>query len=92
MWYYTKRNNRMANIGKDRIEELCCECSKKDVATFKIVDDGIVCIWCGKKIICKPPIEFVLKGECECCQPGDTTTFVVDSMGITKCTRCGKLK
>ncbi|RKY31203.1 MAG: hypothetical protein DRP67_03065 [Candidatus Omnitrophota bacterium] len=82
----------MAKIEKDKVEGLCCECCKKDVATFKIVEDGIVCTWCGKKITCTPPIEFVFKGKCACCKSGEETTFIVDSAGITKCTRCGKLK
>jgi len=40
----------MVTIYKDRIEGLSCKCTSGNIATFKIVDEGIECIWCGNKI------------------------------------------
>ena len=78
----------MARIGKERIEDLSCKCTKGDIAPFRVREDCIECIWCGNKVVCKPPIEFVVKEKCKNC--GETTTFIVDSLGTKICTKCGK--
>ncbi|MCM8768986.1 MAG: hypothetical protein NC911_04830 [Candidatus Omnitrophica bacterium] len=82
----------MATIYSDRVEELACRCCQGHIATFKVVKDGLQCVWCGNKIAARLPVEFVIKGECECTPAGDRTTFVVDSDGVKTCTRCGKIK
>jgi hypothetical protein len=81
----------MTVIYKDRVEGLYCKCTKSDIAVFKILDDGIKCIWCGNEIKCKPPIEFVWKERCPNCEE-KISTFVIDSTGLKICSRCGKSK
>lgn len=77
----------MATIYKDRIEGLSCKCTSGDIATFKIVEDGVECIWCGNKIKCNLPVEFVVERMCKHCER--KTTFIIDALQINICTRCG---
>lgn len=80
----------MARIFNDRIEDLYCQCTKQDIAVFKIYQDKIKCNWCGREIKCTPPVEFVIKGNCPHCE--EFSTFIIDSLGIKICTRCGRPK
>lgn len=77
----------MATIYKDRIEGLSCKCTSGDIATFKIVEDGIECIWCENKVFCNLPVEFVIVRNCEHCEK--RTTFIIDANKTNFCTRCG---
>ncbi|GEM_PF-1274665 len=79
----------MATIFADRVEGLACRCCQGHVATFKVEKDGLCCSWCGNKIKCRTPVEFVIKGICPCTPEDDRTTFVVDVDGVKTCTRCG---
>ncbi|HOV21986.1 MAG TPA: hypothetical protein PLW95_04815 [bacterium] len=80
----------MTIIYKNRIEGLSCGCTSEDIATFKVIEDGIECIWCGNKINCNLPVEFVMKEYCENC--GKKTTFILDTIQMNFCTKCGKSK
>ena len=81
----------MAVIGNDRIEGLDCACAKLDNAAFTIGKDAIVCTWCGRRIPCVTPIEFVTKAHCEC-SPDRRTTHVIDAERSRICTKCSLRK
>ncbi|MGO8836158.1 MAG: hypothetical protein ACLQAH_17520 [Limisphaerales bacterium] len=72
---------------------LACKCSEKDNMDFLIKEDRIVCAFCGREIVCLPPIVGVYKATCACCNsPSVKSTFVLDSRGFYICTWCGRAK
>jgi hypothetical protein len=75
------------------LTHLACKCSAKDNIDFLIKEDRIVCAFCGREILCLPPIIGVYKATCACCNsPSVKSTFVLDSRGLYICTWCGRTK
>ena len=72
---------------------LACKCSDKDNVDFLIKTDRIICAFCGRELVCLPPIVGVYKATCACCNsPSIKSTFVLDSRGLYTCTWCGRTK
>lgn len=75
------------------LSSLACKCSEKDNVDFLIKEDRIICAFCGREIVCLPPIIGVYKATCACCNsPSVKSTFVLDSRGLYICTWCGRAK
>jgi hypothetical protein len=81
----------LASLLHGSLTSLACKCSLKDTADFLIKQDRIVCGFCGREILCLPPIMGVYKATCGCCSSTSIkSTFVLDSRGIYICTWCGR--
>src|ERR1700733_10511485 len=75
------------------LADLACKCSTKDNIDFLIKEDRVVCAFCGREILCVPPILGIFKATCSCCNSASVkSAFVLDSRGIYTCTWCGRAR
>ena len=73
-----------------RIAKLACKCSAGNDMDFLIKTDRIVCAFCGREVLCLPPLVGVYVATCGCCASTSVkSTFVLDARGIYTCTWCG---
>ncbi len=86
-------NTGLARLSHGSLTNLACKCSPKDNVDFLIKEDRIVCAFCGREVLCLPPLVGVYKATCACCNtPSVKSTFVLDSRGLYICTWCGRTK